>query len=367
MNERLNKDNSYSADIIITLLAILLMSCLYHGARSLIVCLISCLSCYFFELIALKLQNKKIAFHDYSAVITGLIIGLMMPATIKYSILVVISFVAMIVGKHVFGTSGFEIFNPAAVAYVFAALCWPLQVLSYPVTTTKLSIANYVDVTKVSSFSSQFNAGQALPSLNIETLLGYFDGPIGCTQMFVIFVCAIVLILRRSVSISAFLGFVGTYMVVCYLIPFETNIDITDYLFYELTTNMLLFAALFIVSDYRFLPTGSLNRFIIGALTALLTLLFRRVGNAENAVMFAVLIANPFVDVVDNYHTRLVAFIRGNEGDDNNDLFSYVLRFITGFGAAFALVFVKIKDFFIGLFKKERPSAVEVRDTDEEE
>lgn len=346
MNERLNKDNSYSADIIITLIAILIMSCLYHGVRSLIVCAVSCTSCYLFELIALKLQNKKIAFRDYSAVITGLIIGLTMPASIKYSILVVISFVAMIVGKHVFGTGGFEIFNPAAVAYVFAALCWPLQVLLYPATTTKLSIANYVDITTVSSFSARFNAQQTMPGFSIETLLGYFDGPIACTQIFVILVCAAVLLLRRSVSVSAFLGFVGTYILVCYIAPFRSDMNTADYLFYELTANLLLFAALFIVSDYNFLPKGALNRFIVGALTALLTLLFRRVGNVENAVMFAVLIANPFVDVVDNYHTRLVAFIRGNDDENNNDVFSHILRFITGFGASAMQNLAKIKSVF---------------------
>lgn len=366
MNERLNKDNSYSADIIITLLAILLMSCLYHGVRSLIICLISSLSCYCFELFALKLQDKKIAFRDYSAVITGLIIGLMMPATIKYSIVIVVSFIAMIVGKHIFGTGGFEIFNPAAVAYVFAALCWPLQVLTYPETTTKLSLSNFVDVNKVPSLSSQFNAGEDLPELSIETLLGYFDGPVGCTQMFVIFVCAIVLILRRSISVSAFLGFVGTYMAICYLIPFNADMKITDYLFYELTTNMLLFAALFIVSDFRFLPTGSLDRFIIGMLTACLTLLFRRIGTAENAVMFAVIIANPFVDVVESYHTRLVAFIKGNEDENDSDMFSHILKFLTGFGAAVVSLFSRIADFFKGIFKKNEISDTEEKDNNEE-
>ncbi len=365
MNERLNKDNSYSADIIITLTAILIMSCLYHGVRSLIVCVISCAACYLFELIALKMQNKKIAFRDYSAVITGLIVGLMMPASIKYSILIVISFVAMIIGKHIFGTGEFQIFNPSAVAYVFAALCWPLQVLLYPSTTTKLSLANYVDISAVTSFSAKFNAYETMPNVSIETLLGYFDGPIACTQVFVIIVCAVVLLLRRSVSVSAFLGFVGTYTLVCYILPFRSDMNTADYIFYELTTNMLLFAALFIVSDYNFLPKGALNRFIIGALTALLTLLFRRVGNVENAVMFAVLIANPFVDVVDNYHTRFVAFIRGKDDENGNDVFAHILRFVTGFKAAFLLNFGKICSVFKKRRKGDEPN--EARDNNDEE
>ena len=373
LNERLNKDNTYSADFIITLLAILVMSCLYHGARSVVICLISTLSCYFFEAIALKLQGKKIAFQDYSAVITGLIIGLMMPATIKYSMLIIISFVAMIVAKHIFGGSGCEIFNPAAVAYVFAAICWPMQVLRYPVTTTKLSLANYVDVSTVESFSSIFNNGGKMPELSLETVLGYVDGPIACTQIFVVFVCAIVLLLRRSVSVAAFLGFVGSYTAISLVLPANTQMDTLSYVFYELTTNMLLFAALFIVSDYRFLPSGAINRFIIGFLTAGFTLIFRRVANIENPVMFAVIITNPFVDVVDNYHTRFVSFIRrlssGESSDETNsiDIFDKILNFILFVGRKISNIFVFLFENIKSVFVKKSDDGLINEEDDEQE
>lgn len=318
MNERLTKDNTYSPDIIITLLAILAMSCFYHGMRVVIVCAISALCCYAFELLALKLLDKKLAFHDYSAAITGVIIGLMMPATVKYSVLIVTSFVAMIIAKHIFGGSGHEIFNPAAVAYAFAVLCWPNHVLMYPKTTTDLALANYVDVELTQSFTSLFNSGSVTNNVDLEVLLGYFDGPIACTQILVIFVCAVVLLMRRSVSLSAFIGFIGTFMSISFIAPALTQMNTSDYMFYELSTNMLVFSGLFIVSDYRFLPAGALNRFIMGVFVACFTLMFRRIGDVENPVMFAVLITNPFVDVVDNYRVRFIAFIRG-AGDENSE------------------------------------------------
>lgn len=321
MNERLTKDNTYTPDIIITLLAILVMSCFYHGMRVLIICAISALCCYAFELAALKVMDKKMAFHDYSAVITGVIIGLMMPATVKYSVLIVTSFVAIIIAKHIFGGSGHEIFNPAAVAYVFAALCWPNHVLMYPITTTDLPLSNYIEVELTESFSSAFNNGTVMGDVDLEVLLGYFDGPIACTQILVIFVCVLVLLMRRSVSISAFLGFVGTFMAISTITPAIAEMSIGNYIFYELSSNMLVFAALFIVADYRFLPAGSLNRFIMGVVTACFTLIFRRIGEVENPVMFAVLITSPFVDVVDNYRMRFIAFIRG-DADDKNKLSS---------------------------------------------
>lgn len=300
-------------DIFLMLAALGAMSYYYYGFRPLVLCALGALVCFGADTGFMRLCGKKRDHGDYSAAITGLLLALMMPASVPYYILIVSCLVGIIIGKQAFGGKDHQIFNPAAVGYVFAAMSWKAGMLLYPEPYTKPELTGTLSHGLTNSFSYIFNTKGASAPIDIDVLLNNPAGPIGATQIIAVSACAIVLIMRRSVSILTFSGFLGTYCFISYLFPsIPTDAGRLTSVGYELMTNMLLFGGIFIASDLRSVPTGFAERIIYGILLGGLTLIFRRVGDVENGVVYASLLASPLSALMEDYYNRSrEALLRG--------------------------------------------------------
>lgn len=82
------------------------------GLRALLVVVITVASSVFFEWIYDKLMHKKNTITDFSAVVTGLLLALNMPASIPLWMPVLGSAFAIIVVKQLFGGLGQNFMNP---------------------------------------------------------------------------------------------------------------------------------------------------------------------------------------------------------------------------------------------------------------
>ena len=76
------------------------------------------------ELIFTAMRRRPISIGDFSAVVTGLILAFSLPPTAPWYVGVVGSFVAIGIGKAVFGGLGQNIFNPAMVGRAFVMVCF---------------------------------------------------------------------------------------------------------------------------------------------------------------------------------------------------------------------------------------------------
>lgn len=300
-------------DILLMLIALGAMSYYYYGIRPLVLCVIGVLVCFVSDSIFLRLCGKKREHGDYSTIITGMILALMMPASISYHILIVSCLVGIIIGKQAFGGKDFQIFNPAAVGYVFAALSWSKQMHLYPEPYTKPALTENLTHGLVNSLSHTFNTRGALSTIDLDLLLNNPAGPIGSTQIIAVMSCAVVLILRRRISWLTFMGYIGAYCAISYIFPsILTDTGRLNSVGYELMTNMLIFGGIFIAADLSGVPTGKAERLLYGILLGLLTLVFRRVGDVENGVVYATLLASPFSALMEDYYNRSrAALIRG--------------------------------------------------------
>ena len=292
-------------DILHTLCALGALSSFYYGMRPIVLCIIGALVCFTADSLFLRLCRKRREHGDLSAVITGLLLAMMMPASVPYYILIISCLTGIIIGKQAFGGNEGQIFNPAAVGYVFAAISWSSAMHSYPEPYSKLPLAGKSLYELTSSLSLTFNTRGAPSVIDLDTLLGNPAGPLGATQIIAVSACAIVLILRRSVSFLTFGGYIGTYGVISYIFPSILNdTGRLNSVGFELITNMLIFGGIFIAADLRSVPTGKAERLIFGILTGLLTLVFRRVGDVENGVVYASLLAAPFSALMEDYYKR---------------------------------------------------------------
>ena len=81
------------------------------------------------EMVMLKLRNRPIVpfLSDYSAVVTGWLLGLAMPSSSPWWLLLVALFFAIVIAKQLYGGLGYNPFNPAMIGYAVVLISFPVE------------------------------------------------------------------------------------------------------------------------------------------------------------------------------------------------------------------------------------------------
>lgn len=294
MHNLLSKKTEKSSviDMLLVSLTLVFMSFYYYGPRTLILTLISVLTAYVTDIVCVKLRGEKYDFSDFSVPLSGILMALMMPASVSYSIVIVADILSLTIGKHFFGGKGKTIFNPVVVGFVLTSICWGSKVLLYPKPGEVLPLSADVSVSVSPSLTQVLDYASNPSVSNVDIFLGKFTGPMGATHIVLIFVCAIVLMCRRSASFLIFFGGTGTIAVLSYIFRFFGS-DAFSAVFYELASGSVLFAMLFFACDYYTVPQSKTSRLLYGMIIGVLTIVFQVVGNVENSILYALIISAP--------------------------------------------------------------------------
>lgn len=297
------------SDAIIVLLVLCVLAYLFYGLRAIAICGVAVVSAVIPDIFCTLLRGKRINPRDFSAVVTGLIIALAMPATIGYPIVAAATAFAIVVVKHPFGGVGNNIFNPAAAGFSFAAICWPQQVFLYPQPFESLPVLGTLSVKLFQNPAFVLKYG-GLPTNDItEMALGNYPGPMGATNILVLLTCLVYLLFRRTVRWQLPLSFLATCAFVAFLFP-RVGTDGVQSVLFEMMSGMLLFGAVFMITDPATSPKRDSSFAVYGVFAGVVTMLFRYYGGFEESLPFAVLFANAFVPVIDRYNESLHRLIR---------------------------------------------------------
>lgn len=277
-------------DIMITLMALELMAYFYYGVRALVlagVCMAVSLAA---ELISLRLMKRKFTADDLTCISDGLLIALMMPAVIDYRIPAIACLFTVIVAKNIFGGRLNMIFSPVAAAYLFILTSWEKDLLMYPQTYAETGVFEKAgDLTHSASYT--LNTTGVMSATDFEILLGNFIGPMGTGCILLLIVSALVLIFRRDISAGAFIGTVSGTAFMIYLCPLTGNA--ADSMKYVFATNMVLFAAIYIISDVRIAPKKNYYAFFYGLFIALASYVVMITSGKENVIVIMSVLFTP--------------------------------------------------------------------------
>lgn len=291
--------NAIQSDMIIALLALLLMAIYYYGMRTLVMATIAVFTCVVTDIACIMIRKDRYEISDLSAVLTGLVLALLMPATISFNVLIFSSAFSIVVGKQVFGGKDNPVFNPAAVGYAFAMLCWSSEVLLFPKPFTTIPVWREIGISLNRSLGYSLNINSIPAIANIDIWLGRFTGPIGSTHVIVLIVCAITLMFRRSISPITFISGISTSAFIAYIFP-RVGVSTFKGISLELISGVLLFGMIFMASDPSTIPRTKSGRLLQGILLAVITFAYRHFGNLEHGFIFALLITNTLSDTLDN-------------------------------------------------------------------
>ena len=281
------------AQVLIALVPALVWGIVAFGWNALWMPLFSTATAVLVEFLLQKLLKKPVTVGDLSAAVTGLLLGLNLPANDAYFLPVVGAIFAIAVTKQLFGGIGKNFVNPALAARVFLFLSWPTQMTAYPAHRW------VVDVTA----SATPRAALSLEGVNLlDLFLGKCGGSIGEISTLLLLVGGIYLVARKVITWHIPVAYLGTVALLTFIFPNQTSpafFDLTRMAF-ELCSGGLMLGAIFMATDYVTSPVTWKGRLIFGVGCGLLTVFFRYFNRSyPEGVSFAILVMNCLVWYID--------------------------------------------------------------------
>jgi electron transport complex protein RnfD len=276
-------------DVVIALLPSLIAGAVIFGARALLVALVSVSSAVLSEVVFNLIIKKKQTVGDFSAVITGLLVGLNLHANAPLWQCALGSVFAIIVVKCLFGGLGCNFANPAITARVFL-------VISFSGTLTGGAIPRFSsnpDLVTGATPLEALRTGAELPPL-LDMLLGLRGGAIGETCIVAILIGFVYLVVRRVIHFETPIIFVATVFTLSLIVDNSFTAAL-----YQILSGGLIFGAVFMATDYVTTPITRSGRMIFAFGCGLITFLVRSFGSYPEGVSFAILFMNilsPYIE-----------------------------------------------------------------------
>ncbi len=260
------------------------------GLSALVMLICTTASSVLTEYIYEKLMHKKITVDDFSAVVTGLLLGLNMPASAPWWMGVIGGIFAILIVKQLFGGLGQNFMNPALGARCFLLISFTSQMTTFV----------YDGVTGPTPLA-QLKAGEAVDSMSM--LLGRIPGTIGETSVIAIIIGAIFLILMGVIDLRIPGTYIVTFIVFIGIFGHFANPDIgffdPQYITAHLCGGGLMLGAWFMATDYVTSPITKKGQIVYGMLLGILTGLFRLFGGSAEGVSYAIIISNLVVPLIE--------------------------------------------------------------------
>ena len=285
------RTNRIMLDVVIALLPALAVGIFVLGIQSLlvaVVCIASAVASEWLYSVVTKTRNTVV---DGSAVVTGLLLAMTLPATVPCWQAAIGSAFAIIVVKALCGGLGQNIFNPALAARAFMMLVWPTSMVRY----AALGVDGVTAATPLHHM--------VMPALPEETLLDMFlgncPGSIGEISALALLIGGAYLVIRKVISVRISAAYLGTVAVLT-LIFFKTDYPV-QWMLYSLLSGGVMLGAIFMATDYATSPATAVGQIVYGIGCGVLTVIFRYFGLFPEGVTYAILIMNAMVWVIDRY------------------------------------------------------------------
>ena len=299
-------------NVVLALMPVTIFAIVAFGLTGFITLLGAVASCVFAEHVLTRNAPGGTTIGDGSAVITGLLYGLVLPPAVPLWIVFVGGFICMGLGKWLFGGLGANAFNPALVGRAVLQAAFPIPMTTWheafaddrftsvaaSVFTLPLSRPATVDAISAATPLSAWKFDGRATDVG-DLLLGMTTGSAGET-------CAVLILLggawlvarnmmnwRIPVSIFATAAAFGG---IFYLVD-PARYPSPQFI---LLSGGLMLGAVFMATDMVGSPMTNLGCVLYGALIALLTVSIRLWGGMPEGMMYAILLGNAAAPHIDS-------------------------------------------------------------------
>lgn len=264
-------------------------------------------TCIVTEALCRLAMGRENTIGDLSAIVTGLLLALNLPAGIPLWMAVVGSVFAIGVAKQVFGGLGMNPFNPALAARAFMLISFtgPMTTWLKPLwwktpdamtTATPLAAMKGMFVADATAHATPHAAQKAIeqmPSL-WNLLIGNMPGCIGEVSAIALAIGAAYLLCRKVITWHipvVFIATVAVYSLIAGGAP----------AYAQILTGGVMIGACFMATDYVTSPISAKGKLIFGFGCGLLCMLIRQFGSYPEGCSFAILIMNAVAPLINRW------------------------------------------------------------------
>ena len=285
------RTNRIMLDVVLALLPALIVGIWRFGVRALMVTLVSIACAVAAEWLYSLVTRTRNTVVDGSALVTGLLLAMTLPASVPFWQVAVGAVFAILVVKTLCGGLGQNIFNPALAGRALMMLVWPVGVTRY-VETRPDAVSGATPLHHM-----------VMPALPEESLLDMFlgncPGSIGEISALALLAGGAYLVARKVISIRIPAAYLGT--VALLTLVFSKTGDPISWMLYSLFSGGVMLGAIFMATDYATSPATAMGQIYYGIGCGVLTVVFRYFGLFPEGVTYAILIMNAFVWTLDRY------------------------------------------------------------------
>lgn len=309
-------------NVVLSLLPICFFSVWQYGLTSAVLIATVTASCLGTERFFSASSGKGNTLGDWSATITGLLLALTLPPNFPAWMGAVAGFAAIALGKAMFGGLGFNPFNPALVGRAFVQAAFPSAIASFipayaqqrfvelaPSTLTLPLMMPADNAPWISAAAvDAFTGATPLARWKFENftysaqdfLTGVVTASAGETSAIIILVCGAYLAARRFLDWRIPVSVLGSAVLVAWGFYLYNPAHYPSPMFVLLSGGLVL-GAVFMATDMATSPVTPLGVWIYGALIGLVTVIIRYFGGLTEGAMYAILIGNAAVPLIERY------------------------------------------------------------------
>jgi electron transport complex protein RnfD len=286
-----------SYDTLLAALPAVILGVSHYGAPALGVLALSISCAMIWELIMNFAMKRPASIGDGNAAVIGLLFAMLMPATTPWWAVVVGTFVAVVVGKEIFGGIGCNPLNPALVAIAILMLSWKhLLDFNDALVSYELGFNMVYPLAAIKAFGASAVSEYSRAGL----LMGQQAGGIGTTFGLGLIIGGLYLMLRGHIRWEISLSFLAAIFVTALLFNLSDPDKYANPVFH-LLTGYTLIGAFFLAPEDSSSPVNFVPMLLYGVLAGILTVLIRNIGAFVDGVVFAILmmnVANPLLDKI---------------------------------------------------------------------
>ena len=265
-------------DVLVALLPTAVLGVWAHGWYAGFIMLVSIAAAVVTEYLFNLATKRGNTLGDASAVVTGLLLALTLPAEVPVYVPVLGSVFAILVVKCLFGGLGHNIMNPALAGRAFLLISFGVAMTGYT-----------LDGVSAATPLSEIASGNTVDV--VAMCLGNTSGIIGSSALGLL-AGGFYLLLSGGITWEIPTATIGSTAI--FLAIFGGHGFDPAYMIPQLLGGGLLMAAFFMATDPVTGPSTTKGQLLYGALTGVLIGLFRVKGSAADSTTYAVLLANLF-------------------------------------------------------------------------
>ena len=254
-------------DVVIALIPAFAMAVYSFGVRALILTAVSVATCIATEYIWQKILKRDIEAFDGSAILTGILFAFVVPVGMGLQYVIVGNFVAITLGKIVYGGLGHNIFNPALIGRAFVQASWPVAITTFAYDGK--AGATVLDAMKRGiplTDSLIYEGGNQY----INAFLGQMGGCLGETSALALLIGGVYLIYKKQIDWKVPAVMIGTVFVLTWAMGANP--------FMQILSGGLFLGAFFMATDMVTSPITGKGRVIFALGIGILVSLIRIKG-----------------------------------------------------------------------------------------